>query len=166
MYQSNFVYCVRCGGKLVEEDIEGKLRLQCVGCGHIQYLNPVPAVGVCLEQNGRVLLVQRAVEPRKGLWQVPAGFLEVDEDVTECALREIEEETNLKVRLSGLQGVYSVFDDPRYICLLVIYRGAIIDGMLRAGDDASDARFFAPDDLPPIAFECHRAVVSDFFKSF
>jgi len=165
MYHNNFAYCTKCGGKLVRAQIEKKHRLQCAACGHIQYLNPIPAVGVCLEQDGKILLVQRAVEPCKGRWQVPAGFLEVDEDVAECALREIEEETNLKVRLKDLLGVYSVFDDPRYVCLLVMYRGEIITGELKAGDDAADARFFPPDDLPPIAFECHNQVISDFFNN-
>ena len=163
MYTKNFKLCTRCGGKLALRPIEGKQRLQCPDCEFIQYLNPTPAVGVCLAKEGKILLVQRAVGPKQGLWQVPAGFLEVDEDVKDGAIREIKEETALDVELEALLGVYSAFDDPRYVCLLVMYRGKITAGTLTAQDDAADARFFDPNDLPPIAFESHKQIIADFF---
>ena len=165
MYRDNFKYCTRCGGELAECEIDGKARLKCPSCGHIQYINPTPAAGVCLIENDRILLVQRAVEPKKGMWQIPAGFLEVDEDVEACAVREIKEETNLDIQIEGTTGVYSVFDDPRYVCLLILYRGRIVGGDLKAGDDAADARFFSPEELPPIAFESHEKVIARLFPA-
>ena len=165
MFSENFKFCTRCGGALGEMEVEGIDRLVCGNCGFVQYLNPTPAAGVCLTQDGKILLVKRAAEPKKGLWQIPAGFLEVNENVEECAVRELKEETNLDVELTGLIGVYSVFDDPRYVCLLVIYSGRIVGGELQAGDDAADICYFSPDELPQIAFECHKRVIEELIKS-
>ncbi len=165
MYRNNFKHCTRCGGILAECVIDGKERLKCEVCGHIQYLNPTPAVGVCVVEEDKILLVQRAVEPKKGLWQIPAGFLEIDEDVEDCARREMKEETSLEVELKEILGVYSVFDDPRYVCVLVFYRGMITGGTLIAGDDAADAGFFSPEALPPIAFDCHKKAIVELLRT-
>ncbi len=157
-------FCSQCGAQLEEKAIDHKRRLRCPACGFVQYLNPVPAAAIAIIQDGEILLVQRAMEPRKGLWSLPAGFIEIDESVEQCAVREVKEETNLDVELTELLAVYSVFDDPRYICLLVVYSGKIIGGELRCGDDASDAKFFPPSDLPPIAFKVHRRAVELAFQ--
>ena len=162
MYRDNFKHCTRCGAELSECEIHGKDRLKCNACGHIQYINPTPAAGVCIIEHGKILLVKRATEPKKGMWQIPAGFLEVDEDVTDCARREMKEETNLDIELKGLLGVYSVFDDPRYVCLLILYRGIVTGGgILKAGDDAEEADFFSLETLPPIAFDSHKKAISE-----
>jgi ADP-ribose pyrophosphatase YjhB (NUDIX family) len=160
----DYRFCSRCGAKLKENVIDHKRRLFCPACGFVQYSNPVPAAAVAIVQDGEILLVQRAIEPRKGLWSLPAGFIEIDESVQQCAVREVKEETNLDVELSGLLAVYSVFDDPRYICLLVVYSGKILAGELKCGDDASDAKFFPPSALPPIAFKVHRLAIEAAFQ--
>jgi 8-oxo-dGTP diphosphatase len=160
----SYEFCSQCGSKLEEKLIDHKTRLQCPACGFVQYVNPVPAAAVSIVQDGQILLVQRAFEPRKGLWSLPAGFLEADETVEECAIREVKEETNLDVELTGLLNVYSVFDDPRYICLLVVYAGKILGGELKCGDDASDAGFFPPSALPQIAWRVHRLAVEQAFQ--
>lgn len=156
----DYKFCSQCGGRLEEKLIDDKTRLYCPACGFVQYLNPIPAAAVTIVQDGRILLVKRAVEPRKGLWSLPAGFLEIDESVEQCAVRELKEETNLDVELTGLLAVYSVFDDPRYICLLVVYSGKILGGELKCGDDASDAKFFPPSALPEMAFRVHRRAIA------
>jgi len=155
-----YKFCSQCGGRLEEKVIDHKRRLYCPACGFVQYQNPVPAAAVTIVQDGRILLVKRAVEPRKGLWSLPAGFLEIDESVEQCAVRELKEETNLDVELTGLLAVYSVFDDPRYICLLVVYSGKILGGELKCGDDASAARFFPLSALPEMAFHVHRRAIA------
>ena len=160
----DYMFCSRCGAKLEESVIDHKRRLSCPACGFVQYSNPVPAAAVAIVQDGEILLVQRAIEPRKGLWSLPAGFIEIDESVEQCAVREVKEETNLDVELTGLLNVYSVFDDPRYICLLVVYTGRILGGELKCGDDASDARFFSPSALPKIAWRVHRLAVEQAFQ--
>lgn len=157
-------FCSRCGGKLTTKVIEDRERHYCPACGFVQYVNPVPAAAVTIIRDGGILLVQRGVEPRKGLWSLPAGFLEIDETVEECALREVKEETNLDVQLTGLLATYSVFDDPRYVCLLVVYTGKIVGGQLQCGDDASDAQFFPQSALPELAFKVHRRAIDLAFQ--
>ena len=160
----DYKFCSQCGSELEQKLIDHKRRLQCPACAFVQYFNPVPAAAVSIIKDGEILLVQRAFEPRKGLWSLPAGFIEADETVEECAIREVKEETNLDVELTGLLNVYSVFDDPRYVCLLVVYTGRILGGELQCGDDASDAKFFLPSELPPIAFKVHRLAVEQAFR--
>jgi len=161
----DYKFCSQCGAKLEEKVIDDKHRLYCPACGFVQYQNPIPAAAVTIVQDGKILLVKRAVEPRKGLWSLPAGFIEIDETVEECAVREVKEETNLDVQLTGLLAVYSVFDDPRYICLLVVYPGKILGGDLKCGDDASDAKFFPPSALPEMAWDVHRRAIELAFQN-
>ena len=156
-------FCYNCGKKLVEEFIDGRNRLVCASCGEVNYVNPVPAAAVVIIRDGKILLVKRAVEPKKGLWSLPAGFVEIDESVDDCAVREVLEETSLDIEITGILDVFSIFDDPRYVCLLVVYTGRIIGGELNPGDDASEAAFFSPDDLPPIAFKKHRDAIEKAF---
>ena len=157
-------FCSRCGGKLEEKFVDEKKRLVCSLCGRVNYLNPIPATAVTIIENNKILLVKRAIEPKRGLWSLPAGFIEINESVEQCAVREVKEETNLDVELDGLIGVYSVFDDPRYVCLLVVYKGKIVGGELRPGDDASEAKYFPSDNLPEFAFKVHKKAVEAAFE--
>ena len=160
--RKDYHHCPRCGGRLEVQMREGRDRHVCGECDYIFYQNPAPAVGVIVIEDGRVLLVQRRFEPRKGGWTLPAGFVEYDEHVVDCAVRELKEETNLDVELTGLFGAYSAMDDPRVRVVLLLYTGTRVGGDLRAGDDASDARFFAIDELPePIAFKAHVQALAD-----
>ncbi|MFQ6114137.1 MAG: NUDIX hydrolase, partial [bacterium] len=110
----------------------------------------------------RVLLVKRKFPPRERYWGLPAGFIEYHESVEETALREVKEETNLDIKLKGLYGIYSVTDDPDKHVILIVFRGEILQGDLRPGDDAVDARFFPLDELPKdIAFSTHRAILNE-----
>lgn len=152
-------HCSRCGGELVLREIDGRPRAACTACSVISYVNPVPAAGVAIVRDEKILLVQRAIEPRKGRWSLPAGFIEVDETVRECAIRETKEETGFDVELDGVIDVVSVFDDPRYVCLLIVFGGRVMSGELEAGDDACDAGFFGLDELPSIAFKVHGEII-------
>jgi len=113
-------------------------------------------------QDGKVLLVQRAHEPYLGQWMLPAGFVEYGEFAEECAVREADEETGLEVVLDGLWGFYYGTDDPRNVAHLAVYVAHPVDGVLQAGDDAMDARYFPPDGLPAeVAFQAHRRALAD-----
>ena len=158
-----YKYCPKCGGLLKQRLIlpEDRPRLICKECDFIFYINPTPAVGVILLKNNKIVLVKRKYEPKRGQWSLPAGFLEYDETVEQTAIREAKEETNLNIRLNELFGVYSAFDDPRKQVLLVIYRGIILDGEIKPGDDAEEVEYFSLDNLPEeIAFASHRDVLN------
>lgn len=159
------LYCARCGGQLTPRMVDGRMRAVCDRCGFVAYRNPAPAAGVVLVESGQVLMVQRKFEPRVGMWTLPAGFVEYDEHVTECAIRETKEETNLDVELDGLFGAYVAMDDPRVRAVLLLYRCRRIGGELRAGDDALDARFFPLHRTPKeIAFKAHVQALEDLRK--
>ena len=157
-----YKYCPLCGSDLAEKHVDGRARLVCRSCDFVHYQNPVPAAGVIVVEDGRVLLVKRKFEPRVGGWTLPAGFVERDEDAAGCAVREMKEETNLYVELTRLFNVYSAFDDPRTAVVLVLFVGRKTGGGLRCGDDASDAQYFELDNLPDnIAFKAHRLALAD-----
>lgn len=142
--------------------LDDRVRAVCERCGFVAYRNPAPAAGVVLVEAGGVLLVQRKFDPRRGMWTLPAGFVEYDEHVEECAVRETREETGLDVALEGLFGAYMAMDDPRVRVVLLLYRARRTGGELRAGDDAADARFFPLYATPAaIAFKAHEQALAD-----
>jgi 8-oxo-dGTP diphosphatase len=160
MMTGAFAYCPLCA-KPLERVREGNhVRMRCPACGFVQYRNPAPAVGVLVLDHAGVLLVRRRFDPFKGLWSIPAGFIEYDEDVRSTAAREALEETGLVVEIEALHAVESCFDDPRGNALLVLFRARVTGGACRAGDDADDVRYFPLNELPPIAFEAHRRVLA------
>jgi len=138
----------------------GRPRPTCPGCGFIQYLNPAPGAGAILRRGDRVCLVKRRFPPKAGQWTLPTGFQEWDEDIAETAVREVQEETGLEIRLTGLFAVHTGVLPPDQPVTVVFYDGEEVGGVLQAGDDAAEAGFFALDDLPgPIAFAAHRKVL-------
>lgn len=158
-------YCYECGTKLEEKYLDSKIRHVCPKCHAVNYINPIPAAAVVIIRDGKILLVKRGVEPKKGLWSLPAGFIEVDETVQQCAIREVKEETGLDIELTGVLNVYTIFDDPRYVCLLVVYKANIKGGILKPGDDADATEYFPPHALPPIAFAKHSEAIKSAFKN-
>ena len=156
-------FCPRCAAPLVIREEHGTPRPTCPACGFIHYRNPVPAAGVILAAGEKVLLVKRRFDPRAGTWCLPAGFMESGETPEQAALRELEEETGLRARLTGLFGVYAGFDDPRVRAILILYTAEEPAGTLSAGDDALETRFFGLARLPKlIAFESHRRALDEF----
>jgi 8-oxo-dGTP diphosphatase len=158
-------YCPRCGAEMVEKSVDHKKRKACPVCDYVFYHNPVPAAGVVIEEDGKILLVKRKYQPYKGDWCLPAGFMEYDESPEQCAIRETKEELNVDVELGGLYGVYSGKDDPRTHAVLVMYWAKIIGGELKPGDDAEKIEYFTKDEVPPnIAFLAHHRIIKEFFE--
>lgn len=158
----NFKFCPKCGSNLAKKLLkqEQTERLVCQNCGFIFYINPVPAVAVILMNNQEIVLVKRKYEPCKGTWSLPAGFMEFDETTERTAIREAKEETNLDIAIKELFGVFTGFDDPRIHVVVIVYWGEIVNGEMKAGDDAEQVKFFPLNDLPEnIAFTAHRVIL-------
>lgn len=160
----NFKFCPKCGENLTEKFIEteGTERLVCSECNFVYYINPTPAVAVILIEDQKILLVKRKYDPRKNEWTLPAGFMEYNETAEGTAVREAKEETNLNIAIEDFYGVFPGFDDPRVHVVLIVFRGKVLNGHLKPGDDASEVRFFSFSDLPTnIAFSAHRQIVNE-----
>lgn len=163
--EKTFRYCPRCGAEMVEKHVDDKKRKACPVCEYVFYHNPVPAAGVVIKKDGKILLVKRKFEPYKGDWCLPAGFMEYDESPEQCAIRESKEELGVDVELDGIYGVYSGKDDPRTHAVLVMYWAKIIDGELKPGDDAEEIEYFDKNEVPiNIAFLAHRQIIKEFFE--
>ena len=162
-----FKFCPRCATELEDFIHEDNKRRRCPSCGYVDYHNPVPASGCVVFKEGRLLWVQRGHEPRIGDWTIPAGFCEWDENPADTAVRELKEETNLDVKITGIFRIYNGNDDPRTNAILILYFADIIGGELKAGDDASRAEFLSLEDSPKnIAFQSHRQALSDLKKHY
>lgn len=161
-------FCPQCGTAL-QTRLEGdRPRPTCPACGFIYYLNPVVAVGALVEVDGRVALIRRGVSPRAGYWGLPAGWAEAGETTEEAAIRETAEEAGLDIAIDELLNVYSFGGGDFPPGVLVVYSARVLSGDLRPGDDASEAAFFAPAELPTdseIAFWTHRQVLRDWRRA-
>jgi 8-oxo-dGTP diphosphatase len=158
-------FCPRCGGVVEERLTFGRLRPTCPNCGWIFFADPKVAVAVLLQPGGKVLLVQRANDPQRGLWTLPAGFVDAGEDPQDAAVRECLEETGLVVRITELLDVLSGQEHPRGAHILIVYRGEILSGNLNSGDDAEKAAFFSLEALPPLAFRTTRRILESLQNS-
>jgi ADP-ribose pyrophosphatase YjhB (NUDIX family) len=123
-------------------------RLVCATCGHIDYQNPKIIVGTVVAHEGRVLLCRRAIEPRRGFWTLPAGFLELGETAEEGAAREAWEEAQARVAFEGLLAVFSI---SRIGQVQLIFRARFADPSAVAfgpGPESAEVRLFAWEDVP------------------
>lgn len=146
-----FVYCPKCATPLVTRLVGDKPRRACSECGYVYFMDPKVGVGVLVVKNGRLLLVRRAVNPAKGKWSIPAGFVDRGEDPQKTAVRETLEETNLNVAITSLEDV--AFNPGQVgASIFIIYHAELLGGRLQAGDDADEAGFFDLGNLPELAF--------------
>lgn len=158
-------YCSHCAGTLSLRIVEGRERKSCTTCGVTHYENPVPAACVVLiDEEKRVLLTRRNVEPQKGFWCLPGGFIELGESPEEAAIRELKEETGLSGRIRLLLGVAADPHPDYHTVLITAYLVKTYSGNLLAGDDVSDAAFYHENDLPEIAFNSHRHFIRHYFS--
>lgn len=149
-------FCIKCGAELVEQYLFGQPRPVCPSCGWIFFADPKVAAAVIVEQDGQILLTRRVNEPFQGLWTIPAGFVDAQEDPARAAERECLEETGLVIEVTALVDVIGGREHSRGADIVIVYRGRITGGQLQAGDDADRAEFFAYDCLPPLAFQATR----------
>ncbi len=157
-WPGEFTFCPHCGASLRVGSIGAKQRRLCPDCGFVHFRNPaVGAAVVVRDDQGRVLLVRRGESvSRTGFWSVPAGFVDYGEEVRAAAARELREETGLEAEIGEVLHVASNFHDPAKLTVGVWFAGTVTGGRLEAGDDAVEVGYFAPGDLPPLAFETDR----------
>jgi ADP-ribose pyrophosphatase YjhB (NUDIX family) len=163
MANSEFKYCPRCGSLLNREQRFGKMRPVCPQCGWIHFVDPKVAAAVLIEQDGRVLLVRRVNEPFRGMWTLPAGFINGGEDPAEAAARECLEETGLTVRITRVLDIISGKEHPRGADFIIIYQASVIDGELKPDDDADAVEWFERGSLPPLAFRATQKVLESYY---
>jgi 8-oxo-dGTP diphosphatase len=152
-------YCLHCGTALVRADRYGRVRPACPACGWVYFADPKVAAAALVELDGKVLLVRRSIDPARGRWTLPAGFVDAGEDPAVAARRECLEETGLHVNISGLLTVLYGQEHSRGAHIIIFYKAEIISGELKAGDDVDRVEFFPHDDLPPLAFSTTRRVL-------
>lgn len=152
-------------GPSVETVPEGdnRTRLVCPDCGYVAYTNPKIVVGAVCTWEHRILFCRRAIEPARGLWTLPAGFLESGESTTAGAAREVWEEAGARVDIGGLIGVYEI---PHISQVMMIYRARMRDADFAAGVESQAVALLDWSEIPwqylafpsvKWALECYRA---------
>jgi ADP-ribose pyrophosphatase YjhB (NUDIX family) len=125
---------------------DNRERMVCPDCGFIAYENPKVVVGsVVHAEDDRVLLCRRAIDPRRGFWTLPAGYLELHESTLAGALREAQEEACAEIEIEGLLAVYNI---PRLSQVQIIYRARLAGSAIAAGPESLEVRLFAWDEIP------------------
>ena len=141
---SSLKFCSRCGSPLLFGAIEGedRERLACPSCGHIAYVNPRLVVTVFpITEAGEIVLIRRGIEPGKGWWAQPGGFLEVDETVHQAAMRETFEETGLLVEPGEIVGLYTRLEAA---VVTIAFEARIVGGIAAPTPEATEIKAFAP----------------------
>jgi len=124
---------------------DNRLRFVCPACGAVHYQNPKVVTGCIPEWQGQVLRCRRAIEPRYGLWTLPAGFLENGESSQEGARRETLEEANARVEVDDL---YVTVNLPHINQVYMLFRGRLLDLDFSPGDESLDVRLMGEEDIP------------------
>lgn len=154
-------FCPNCANRLAERMIESHLRPYCERCGFIHYEGPKVAVGVIISRDGEILLNRRDIDPGRGRWSFPSGYVDAGEELTEAARREVREETGLDVEIGPLIGVY---DNPKRPVVFIVYLAAEVKGEARAGQEVQEVVYFSPDELPDMAFDHDEEIIFDWLE--
>lgn len=156
-------FCSACGGTLQTQFVpsEGKERPVCQVCGQINYLDPKVSACTIPFIDGRVLLSRRAIDPGRGLWVFPGGYMERGETVPQAAERETFEEVDLRVRATRPVGVYSYVNS---IVVVVVYHCEVLEGQPTAKSETMEIGLFGLDEIPwgELAFPSTREALKDF----
>ena len=158
-------FCSDCGSKLEKRVPEGDNleRDCCTKCDLIHYSNPKVIVGTVPIKDNKVLLCKRAIQPRYGLWTLPAGFLENGETIEEGALRETKEETNTEVKMGKL---YAIFNIPQINQVYMLHLAEVINEDYGETSESLEVEFFGESDIPweELAFPFVPTTLKNYFK--
>ncbi|MEO0096032.1 MAG: aspartate 1-decarboxylase [candidate division WOR-3 bacterium] len=157
-----WLYCPLCKGSLKKQ----KNCIKCSNCNWHYYHNPLPSVAIfAMNEKGKILLIKRGIEPGKGRWALPSGFIETGETPEQTVIRELKEETGLSGKVEDFLGVHLESTDVYGDVLLLGYKVELRGGKLKADSDTIDVKFFNKDHLPQIPFMSHRAIINQGLKS-
>jgi ADP-ribose pyrophosphatase YjhB (NUDIX family) len=165
MQRSPIKHCRDCGSAVsyrLPDDGDTKHRAICTACDTIHYENPLNVVGTVPYFGDRVLLCLRNIEPRRGKWTLPAGFMELGETTAQGAARETDEEAGAHFEIEGLFSVLSV---PRVGQVHMFYRARLLNERFDPGPETMEARLFAENEIPwdDIAFRTVRETLLRYF---
>jgi ADP-ribose pyrophosphatase YjhB (NUDIX family) len=159
-------FCHHCGGTILQRIPEGddKLRYCCTSCDVIFYQNPKNIVGTLPVFEDRVLLCKRAIEPRRGKWTLPAGFMENGETTLDGAIRETAEEAGAKVRVQE-NNLYTLFNLPYINQVYLFFRAELLDLNFAPGVESLEVELFREAQIPwdEIAFPVVRSTLEHYF---
>lgn len=160
-------FCSQCGAPLGECYVpeERRERLLCSKCGTVSYLNPFIVAGVIPEQDKKIVLLKRGIEPAYGAWTFPAGFVELGESVKEGAIRETKEETGLDVSVGELLGIYSY---KNVGVVTIVYMGKVMGGSIQTCPESAEVKMFQKDEIPwdQLAFNSTKDALRDWEKMY
>jgi len=158
-------YCNSCGAEVTHRIPEGDTlsRAVCDACGLIHYQNPKLVVGCVPVHGERILICKRAIEPRYGLWTLPAGFMENDESAAEGAAREALEEANARVEIEDLYTVYSI---PHISQVYMMFRARLLDTEVSPGAESLEVKLVTEAQVPwdELAFAMVKRTLRHFFE--
>ncbi len=157
-------FCMRCGAPATPGIPAGdtRERLVCSRCDFVHYENPKVICGLLAEWDSKVLLCRRAIEPRYGLWTLPAGFMEIGETMADGAVRECMEEAEGH---SDQPRLYCLYDLPHIGQIYALYRGALTEGRFGVGSESLECALFAEADIPwdQLAFRAISRTLKHYF---
>jgi len=158
-------FCNSCGAPVTHRVPDGDSlpRAVCDACGHIQYENPKIVVGCLALAGERILMCRRAIEPRYGLWTLPAGFMENNETAAEGAAREALEEANANVEIEDLYTVYSI---PNISQVYMMFRARLIDPNVSPGTESLEVKLVTLDEIPwdQLAFAMVKKTIESYIE--
>jgi ADP-ribose pyrophosphatase YjhB (NUDIX family) len=166
MYEDvEFRFCPVCGGNLLRQILKEQepSRLVCSRCNFVFYLDPKVVACSIVEMDGRIVLLKRAIDPQRGKWVLPGGYVDRGETVTAAAIRETQEECGLVTRIARLLGVYSYAGRP---AVVVVYVAERVSGELVAGDETEEFGLYPKDEIPwiKLAFQSTVDALRDYEK--
>lgn len=157
--------CIQCGHQTIKKKPLGdeKLRLVCTHCGKIHYENPKIICGALVTSGQKVLLCRRAIEPRYGLWTLPAGYMELSETMAEGAARETFEEAEAHIHIEHM---YCMYDIPKIGQIYTLFKAHLLDDHFGAGPETLESRLFEEHDIPwnDLAFPSVKKTLQHYFK--
>ena len=165
MHKGQIKYCRHCGTPTVyrvPDDGDTRERAVCPACGTIHYENPLNVVGTVPHLGAQVLLCKRNIEPRKGKWTLPAGFMELGETTAQGAARETVEEAGAQFEMEGL---FAVLNVARVGQVHLFYTARLLSDQVDPGYETMEARLFTEADIPwdEIAFRTVKETLEHYF---